>query len=240
MNPLQGAQANGGPQPALAQFDNSWTNDTWTVDSADVFVRSGPNGMNRFAPWGPGGAKGFDPSSKHEDEPLRVDPIFPHPAHSLPVPELVFDFRMSIKHDPYVRLGTTSAEIKNWIPISSGTWSGKFGSGSVLPGGHAVHKVHNISCVSELKMDYLIQTFDEPPATIAVRVDATRTGPPEVLKMLRPGCQEGVDPRRYKFRFSMRMETDDQRYAEKVNFALWVGSGVKNEWEFVYDAYRVQ
>lgn len=103
------------------------------------------------------------------------------------------------------------------------------------PGGHAVHKAHNISCVSELKMDYLIQTFDEPPATIAVRVDATRTGPPEVLKMLRPGCQEGVDPRRYKFRFSMRMETDDQRYAEKVNFALWVGSGVKNEWEFVYE-----
>ena len=60
--------------------------------------------------------------------------LFPHPAHSLPVPELKFDFRMSVTHGPYVRLGTTSAEIKNWIPINGGTWSGTFGSGTVVVG----------------------------------------------------------------------------------------------------------
>lgn len=103
------------------------------------------------------------------------------------------------------------------------------------PGGHAVHKVHNPSYVSELTMDYLIQTLNEPPAKIAVHIEANRTGPVEVLKQLRPGCMEGVDPRRYKFRLTLRMETDDERYAEKVNFGMWVGSGAKNEWEIVYE-----
>lgn len=103
------------------------------------------------------------------------------------------------------------------------------------PGGHAVHKVHNPSYVSELKMDYLVQTLDEPPAMIAVRVEGSRTGPVELLKQLRPGCQEGVDPRRYQFRLSLRMETADERYAERVNYGLWIGSGVKNVWEFVFE-----
>lgn len=105
----------------------------------------------------------------------------------------------------------------------------------IQPGGHAVHTVHNPSYVSELTMEYLLQTVDEPPAMIAVRVEASRTGPVEVLKQLRPGCMEGVDPRRYQFRLSLRMETADERYAGKVNFGLWVGSGVKNEEEFVYE-----
>lgn len=84
-------------------------------------------------------------------------------------------------------------------------------------------------------MDYLIQTTDDPPAMIAVHVDANRTGPVEVLKQLRPVCQEGVDPRRYRFRLSLRMETDDERYAENLNFGMWVGSGVKNAAEFVFE-----
>ena len=103
------------------------------------------------------------------------------------------------------------------------------------PGGHVVHTVHNPSYISEVKMDYIMQTVDEPPAMIAVHVEASRTGPLEVLKQLGPGCQEGSDPRRYMFRLSLRMETADERYAEKVNFGLWVGSGVKNEWEFVFE-----
>lgn len=98
-----------------------------------------------------------------------------------------------------------------------------------------MHKIHNLSYVSELTMEYLIMTLDEPPATIAVRVEASRTGPVEVLKQLRPGCMEGMDPRRYQFRLSLRMETADERYAEKLNFGLWVGSGVKNEEEFIYE-----
>ncbi|KFX99825.1 hypothetical protein V490_01643 [Pseudogymnoascus sp. VKM F-3557] len=218
------------------------SDDNWTVDSADVFVRSGPNGMNRFAPWGPTRTKEIDAATTPKDEapPLETQILFPHPLHSLPVPELVFDFRMSIKHSPYVRLGTSSAEIKNWIPINGGTWSGTFGSGTVVPGGHAIHKVHNPSYVSELTMDYLLQTTDEPPAMIAVHVDANRTGPVEVLKQLRPVCQEGVDPRRYRFRLSLKMQTDDERYAENLNFGMWVGSGVKNAEEFVFDLYKVQ
>ncbi|KFZ23330.1 hypothetical protein V502_02193 [Pseudogymnoascus sp. VKM F-4520 (FW-2644)] len=114
--------------------------DSWTVDSADVFVRSGPNGMNHFAPWGAGRAKEIDPAPASEDESARVEtqPLFPHPTVSLPVPELKFDFRMSVTHNPYVRLGTTSAEIKNWLSISGGTWSGPFGSGTVVDGAGGV------------------------------------------------------------------------------------------------------
>ncbi|KFY92811.1 hypothetical protein V500_04014 [Pseudogymnoascus sp. VKM F-4518 (FW-2643)] len=76
--------------------------DSWTVDSADVFVRSGPNGMNHFAPWGAGRAKEIDPTPASEDESQRVEtqPLFPHPTVSLPVPELKFDFRMSVTHNP--------------------------------------------------------------------------------------------------------------------------------------------
>ncbi|OBT89073.1 hypothetical protein VE02_01944 [Pseudogymnoascus sp. 03VT05] len=234
MNPLLQSQVNPARQPPPTQLEHSWT-----VDSADVFVRSGPNGMNHFAPWGAGRAKEIDSASASasKDETPRVEtlPLFPHPAISLPVPELKFDFRMTVTHSPPVRLKTTSAEIKNWIPIIGGTWSGTCGSGIVAPGGHAVHTVHNPSYISELKMDYIIETVDEPPAMVAVHVEASRTGPLEVLKQLGPGCQEGMDPRRYMFRLSLRMETADERYAEKLNFGLWVGSGVKNEWEFVYE-----
>lgn len=84
-------------------------------------------------------------------------------------------------------------------------------------------------------MDYLIQTIDDPPAKIAVHMEANRTGPAEVLKQLRSACMEGVDPRRYKFRLTLRMETADERYAEKVNFGMWVGSGCKNDGEIVYE-----
>lgn len=40
----------------------------WTVDSADVFVRSGPNGMNHFAPWGSERTKEIDTTSTSKDE----------------------------------------------------------------------------------------------------------------------------------------------------------------------------
>jgi hypothetical protein len=44
------------------------SDDNWTVDSADVFVRSGPNGMNRFAPWGPTRTKEIDAATTPKDE----------------------------------------------------------------------------------------------------------------------------------------------------------------------------
>lgn len=62
MNPLPEPQANSIRLCPPTQLDS------WTVDSADVFVRSGPNGLNRFAPWGPERAKETDPTPASEDE----------------------------------------------------------------------------------------------------------------------------------------------------------------------------
>lgn len=50
-------QMNAPPKPQENQDHQAPPTETedeagnWTVDSADVFVRSGPNGMDRFAPW---------------------------------------------------------------------------------------------------------------------------------------------------------------------------------------------
>lgn len=51
-------------EPAPTQLDDH----SWTVDSADVFARSGPNGMNRFAPWGPERTKEIANASADENK----------------------------------------------------------------------------------------------------------------------------------------------------------------------------
>lgn len=85
-------------------------------------------------------------------------------------------------------------------------------------------------------MDCLIHTQDSPPATIAVHAEANRTGPPEVLQQLRdPETAGAVDARRYRFRLNIKMETSDERYAEKLNFGMWVGSGLKNDLDVVFE-----
>lgn len=36
-----------------------------------------------------------------------------------------------------------------------------------------------------------------------------------------------MDPSEYSFRLSIKLETGDERYAERVNSGMWVGSGVR-------------
>lgn len=81
-------------------------------------------------------------------------------------------------------------------------------------------------------------------------------------RLFDPAKADGVDPREYSFRLSIKLETGDERYAGIVNSGMWIGSGARKgaEGEFlvfdymsvkrgllansegelvIYDAYRV-
>ena len=57
-----------------------------------------------------------------------------------------------------------------------------------------------------------------------------RTGPSDVMARLLdpdPAVVDGVRPDEYFFRIFVEMETGDQRYADAVNGAMWVGSAAR-------------
>jgi hypothetical protein len=69
-----------------------------------------------------------------------------------------------------------------------------------------------------------------------VRTHGWRTGPPEILAQLSdPALADNVDPNSYKFRIFIEMETGDERYRDKVNCGMWVGSGMRKGAEVVYE-----
>lgn len=89
---------------------------------------------------------------------------------------------------------------------------------------------------ARLATAYLLQTNDSPPAHIVINTHGWRTGPPEVLaRLMDPAQADGVDPTEYKFRLVCEMETGDERYKEKVNCGMWVGSGMRKGREVIYE-----
>jgi hypothetical protein len=56
------------------------------------------------------------------------------------------------------------------------------------------------------------------------------TGPPQVLaNLLDQGKADKVEPTSYIFRLFIDLETGDERYREKVNCGMWVGSGMRRD-----------
>ncbi len=103
------------------------------------------------------------------------------------------------------------------------------------PGGQDSQIVHP-NGATELSAHYLLQTLDDPPAFIVVKSRGWRTGPPEILAALRdPKRASEIDPRTYKFRVCVTMETGDDRYTDLVNFAMWIGSGMRKASEVIYE-----
>jgi hypothetical protein len=89
---------------------------------------------------------------------------------------------------------------------------------------------------TRVETNYLLQTHDDPPAFIIAKTQGWRTGPPDVLAALLDPQQAGaVDPSSYKFRLFIDLETGDERYREKVNCGMWVGSGMRKGAEVVYE-----
>lgn len=82
----------------------------------------------------------------------------------------------------------------------------------------------------------MLETIDNPPAHIVVKTEGWRTGPIEVLQALAdPARADTIDPASYSFRLFIRLETGDQRYADLVNYGLWVGSGMRKDLEVIYE-----
>ena len=87
-----------------------------------------------------------------------------------------------------------------------------------------------------METNYLLQTHDDPPAHISIKTHGWRTGPTDVLRLLTdPNTADQVDPRSYRFRLFIEMETGDQRYKGKVNCGMWVGSGMRKGAEVLYE-----
>ncbi|RDW79915.1 hypothetical protein BP6252_04553 [Coleophoma cylindrospora] len=163
----------------------------------------------------------------------------PHPTLSLPAPGLTLDFRMSVTLNPRVSLGSVPFGHRNWISFTGGSWSGSWGSGIVMPGGQDSQIIIPDGS-AYLDTNYLLQTHDDPPAHIVIKTHGWRTGPPDVLAQLAdPKLADSVDPKAYKFRIFISMETGDERYKDRLNCGMWVGSGMRKGAEVIYDAYRV-
>ncbi|KAI9739198.1 MAG: hypothetical protein M1834_007411 [Cirrosporium novae-zelandiae] len=157
---------------------------------------------------------------------------------SLPKPELELDFRISVTLNTKISIGLGIWGDRNWISFIGGQWAGRWGKGTVLPGGQDAQLVVK-DLATHLEAKYLLQTSDDPPAFILVKTNGWRTGPKEVLeRLLDPEQADSVSPGDYKFRLTVSLETGDERYSF-LNTGMWVGSGCRRGYEVIYDAYRI-
>ncbi|KAK3382761.1 hypothetical protein B0T24DRAFT_602473 [Lasiosphaeria ovina] len=157
---------------------------------------------------------------------------------ALPSPTLDLDFRLSIRVKPKINVGTGNFGLQSWISCIGGQWAGRWGKGTVLPGGQDMQTtVKDMS--THISARYLIQTQDDKPAVITCNIKGWWLGEKDIMERLQdPVAADNITAQRYKFRVTMELETGDPRYAE-INTGIWVGSGCRRGAEIVYDAYRV-
>ncbi|PGG97938.1 hypothetical protein AJ80_09614 [Polytolypa hystricis UAMH7299] len=156
----------------------------------------------------------------------------------LPVPTLELDFRISLKLNPRVSIGTNFWGQRDWLTFVGGQWAGRWGKGIVLPGGQDSQIVVK-DLATSIRANFLLQTADDPPAFIAVKSSGWLTGSKEVLeKVADITSADAVNPSTYKYRVTMTLETGDERYSF-VNTVMWVGSGCRRGSEVIFDAFRI-
>ncbi|KAL8829676.1 MAG: hypothetical protein Q9191_001885, partial [Dirinaria sp. TL-2023a] len=149
-------------------------------------------------------------------------------AHSYPIPtpKLERDFQMSVQLNPKISVGPGIWGQRNWLSYISGHWNGRWGKGTVVPGGQDSQLVAP-DLSTHHDATYLLQTHDHPPAYISVKAEGWRVGPRDILEKLEdPSVADEVDPKSYSFRLFVHMETGDTRYLH-LNTGMWVGSGVR-------------
>ncbi|EXJ63008.1 hypothetical protein A1O7_03452 [Cladophialophora yegresii CBS 114405] len=143
---------------------------------------------------------------------------------ALPTPTLELDFRMSIKVNPKIGVGSGLFGHRDWVSIVGGQWAGRWGKGIVIPGGQDSQLVVK-DLATHSDATYLLQTNDDPPAYITARHKGWRSGPKDVLERLNdPTVADTVPANQYKFRMTVEFETGDERYAF-LNACLWMASG---------------
>lgn len=107
------------------------------------------------------------------------------------------------------------------------------------PGGQDSQLANPDTLQTYVSTNYLLKTADPEPAYIIVHTTGWRTGPKEVLeRLLDPELANEVKPADYSFRLSIKLETGDERYKEKVNTGIWIGSGVRRGAEGKYQLLR--
>ncbi|GAP86610.1 putative upf0311 protein [Rosellinia necatrix] len=165
--------------------------------------------------------------------------LYPHLA--IPVPGLESDFRMRVKLNSQSASVAVSDGFKKWTTFADGEWSGQLGSGIVVGGGQdSQDLVCGKTFATQVEATHRLKTSDEVPAIIECKTRGFRTGPPELMRVLQdPERDDPVNARLIQYRAILSMKTTDERYAEKVNFGLWVGSCLWKGSEVIYDAYRI-
>ncbi|KAL8950562.1 MAG: hypothetical protein Q9222_003416 [Ikaeria aurantiellina] len=144
----------------------------------------------------------------------------------IPKPNLERDFQMSVQLNPKISVGPGIWGQRNWVSFISGHWNGRWGKGTVVPGGQDSQLIAP-DLSTHIDANYLLQTHDHPPAFIAVKMDGWRVGPRDILEKLEDPTQiDDVDPKSYSFRVYVHMETGDARYLH-LNTGMWIGSGVR-------------
>ena len=161
---------------------------------------------------------------------------------ALPTPALDLDFRLSIKLNPKVAVGSSTGSNgghRSWISFIGGQWAGRWGKGIVIPGGQDMQVIHK-DFTTSLNAQFLIQTNDDTPAMIICRYNGWWTGPRDTMEKMHSGPEEAdlIPASQYRFRANVELETGDERYAF-LSQSMWLASGSRRVNEIILDAYKV-
>ncbi|OHE99445.1 hypothetical protein CORC01_05245 [Colletotrichum orchidophilum] len=231
--------------PSTANWDTAWISEP----IIPLCQRGTPeqNLVKEHEGWGSVAGEVMDDkgeeSSNIEANAVASSTHFPYPATSLPPPVADFDFRVAVsfgvQETEVIEDGPEKVELTEGV---CGSWSGSFGSGLVITGGHDLDKTKlKESSLHEIVTACRLQTSDREPAILEMGTRGFLAGPTDILDGIahRPDGETRIDPRRYSYRMVINLTTTDERYAEKVEGVLWVGSGMWDRDELVIDAYRI-
>jgi hypothetical protein len=151
---------------------------------------------------------------------------------SAPVPGLERAFDVDATLGPLEDHGMTRAGHRRVVPIAAGHVTGMFDA-QILPGGADWQLVRPDGTI-EIDTRYSART----PAGeyVHFRTSGVRSGPPEILEALLRG--EPVDPSRYYFRVTVRLETSAARLAV-LERSIFVASAIREADRVSYTAYRI-
>ncbi|TGJ83667.1 hypothetical protein E0Z10_g5108 [Xylaria hypoxylon] len=189
-------------------------------------------------------------SSRPPEKDIKAMGLYPHLVIPTPGLESECDFRMRVKLNSQSASVAVGDGFKKWTTFTEGEWSGRLGYGVVVSGGQdSQDLVYGKTLATQVEATHRLKTTDEIPAfgnidvrycSIECKTRGFRTGPPELMRALQdPEKAASVDARLIQYRVALSMKTTDERYAEKVNFGLWVGSCLWRGSEVIYDVYKI-
>ncbi|KAI1259556.1 hypothetical protein F5Y18DRAFT_420670 [Xylariaceae sp. FL1019] len=150
---------------------------------------------------------------------------FPYPHLAIPTPNVESDFRMRVTLNSQSAAVAVGDGFKKWTTFTEGEWSGRLGYGTVAGGGQeSQDQTHGKTSATKIEATYRMKTGDELPAFIECKTTGYRIHPTGTSGANTESC-----------RVMISMKTTDERYAEKVNLGLWVGSCLWRNSEVVYE-----